>query len=245
MRIAFIASALLSSLMLDGSYAFVPIQMRQSSSALHARYTPPAPPVPPPPPPKETDVFENLFQKLTENAGGSSTDGADLGSFVSGLFADLSAKLEKGVSLPSLPSLPNSLPSFDSLQDLRRQFEALDQSVVVKVEEIARQLQDLVVKEYPVLAPYLDKLKTWLAPALNSPSLTLVVSALLTYTIVSSVLSWDRAPPPSQPYPAGKYDPIAARAYFDNKLHLVLGRGLEILVQSLQFGLRLLQDKIK
>ena len=243
MRIVF-GIALLASLSASTN-AFVPSigHQRPTTFSLHARYTPPtqlSPPIPPPPPEKTGDVFDSLLQKIT--SGDVSADGNGASNFVDGLLRDLSSRLENGVSLPSLPDkLPISL---NGLEGLRQQFQELDRSVVSAVEQMASQIQDGVVTDYPNLTPYLDRLQTLLAPALQSPSLTLLVSALLTYTVVSSILSWDRGPPPSQPYPAGKYDPIAARAYFDNKLYLVLARGLEILVQSLQFGLRLLQDKL-
>ena len=241
--------------------AFVPsLRMQRPTVQLAARYTPP-PPVPPPPPPAKPDtVFDGLLQKLSSSSGGDAVssggggdagfdlDGivGDLGNLVNGLFSDLSARLEAGaVTLPSLPDKLPDLPSVQGLQDLRQQFIDLDESVIATVNQWANQLQDSVTTDYPQLAPYLNGLQALLAPTLQSPSLTLVVSALLTYTIVSSLLNWDRSPPPSQPYPSGRYDPIAARAYFDTKWPVVVARGLEILVQSLQFGLTLLQDKLR
>ena len=251
MRIT-IGSVLLAGLFAESSNAFVPsnLQLTRRDSSLSARYVPPTPappPIPPPPPEKHADVFDNLLQKLSlsDSTAGVSTNGGDMGSYLNGLLSDLSSRLDKGLSLPSFPDKFPEIPSFDGLNDLKEQFLALDRSVIAAVDQMAKQIQDGIITDYPKLSPYMDSLKNLLAPALQSPSLTILVSALLTYTVVSSVLSWDRGPPPSQPYPAGKYDPIAARAYFDNKLHLVVGRGLEILVQSLQFGLRLLQDKIR
>lgn len=221
--------------------AFVPSLRSERSAAfrLHARYTPP-----PPPPGKGEDIFDSLLRKITSDGSIGTDVSTDGGNFVDGLLRDLSSRLGKGVSLPPLPDRLPEVSFNGGLQDLRQQFQELDQSVISAVDEMAKRVQDGVMTDYPNLAPYLDRLKTLLAPALQSPSLTLLVSALLTYTVVSSILSWDRGPPPSQPYPAGKYDPIAARAYFDNKWHSVVGRGLEILVQSLRFGLRLVQDKL-
>ena len=245
--------ALVASLLSNLSDAFVPSlrQSRQQTFKLSARYAPPVPPppIPPPPPEKHSSdaIFDSLLQKLTSTES-NSADGGDLGDFLNGILSDLSSRLEAGVSLPALPDkLPEfpSMPSMQGLQELRQQFIDLDRSVIATVEQIANQVQEGVMTDYPNLAPYLDRLKALLAPALQSPSLTILVSALLTYAVVSSLLNWDRGPPPSQPYPAGKYDPIAARAYFDTKIHLVVARGLEILVQSLQFGLTLLQDKLR
>lgn len=252
-----IAFVLASSL--PSSDAFVPALRIPRPSITQLAAARPPPPVPPPPPPAKPDttaVLDNLLQKLTSSSGevtssNSGGDGDSLGDVLNGLLNDLSARIQGvggGVTLPSLPDLTNKLPdlgSMQGLQDLRQQFIDLDESVIAAVDRIANQLQDGVATDYPQLAPYLERIQALLAPVLQSPSLSLVVSALLTYTVVSSLLNWDRSPPPSQPYPAGKYDPIAARAYFDTKLHLVVARGLEILVQSLQFGLTLLRDKLR
>lgn len=245
MRILSGVIAFMATSSLPSSDAFVPALRIPRSTQLAAR---PPPPVPPPPPEKPDAVFDNLLQKLTSSDATSNDSGGDLGDVLNGLLNDLSTRIQGGVTLPSLPDLKNKLPdlaSMQGLQDLRQQFIDLDESVIAAVDRIANQLQDGVVTDYPQLAPYLDRLQALLAPVLQSPSLSLVVSALLTYTVVSSLLNWDRSPPPSQPYPAGKYDPIAARAYFDTKWHLVVSRGLEILVQSLQFGLTLLRDKLR
>lgn len=241
----------------QSSHAFVPqttsAKRRSGAFVLQARYTPVPPPIPPPPPEKSPNVdFDRLLQKLTSLGDDVSADDFGAGNFVDGLMRDLSSQMENGIALPSLDKLwpDDDLPvsfaqQLPALDDLNRQFQALDRSVITMVEEMAQKVQDGVTKDYPNLGPYVNGLKSMLAPALASPSLTILVSALVTYTVVSALLSWDRGPPPSQPYPAQKYDPIAARAYFDNKLYLVLGRGLEILVQSLQFGLRVLQDKLR
>jgi hypothetical protein len=62
--------------------------------------------------------------------------------------------------------------------------------------------------------------------------------------VISNILTWGQPPPPSQPYPLQKYDPIAAQVYFDARLLLVIQRSLTIAVRSLGFALSLLQDKI-
>lgn len=230
------------------SNAFVPFSQniqRSASLRLNARYQPPLPP--PPPPPEKPDAFDSLLQKIS-STGDVTTSGDDaLPDFLDGLLRDVSSRLDEGIdfSLPPLPDKLPSLPSLDGLQDLKQQFQELDRSVVTAVDQMAQQVQESIKTDYPNLLPYLEKLQAFLKPALQSPSLTFVVSALLTYTFVSSLLNWDRGPPPSQPYPADKYDPIAARAYFDSNMHLVIRRGLDILVESLRFGFRVLQDHLK
>mmetsp|Transcript_11015 Transcript_11015/g.15516 ORF Transcript_11015/g.15516 Transcript_11015/m.15516 type:complete len:943 (-) Transcript_11015:103-2931(-) len=67
-------------------------------------------------------------------------------------------------------------------------------------------------------------------------------SALASYTIISSLLSLNNPPPSTRPYPLGKYDPVTARAYFDQRLDRVIQRGLEIAINSLTFGVGLLSD---
>ncbi len=74
------------------------------------------------------------------------------------------------------------------------------------------------------------------------PSVGILASAGITYGIISTTLSIGEGPPPSSPYPLGRYDPSSARAYFDQRPAEVLGRGIEIAAQSTQFGLRLLGD---
>eukprot|EP00980_Cylindrotheca_fusiformis_P006805 scaffold1426_cov83-Cylindrotheca_fusiformis.AAC.7 len=79
---------------------------------------------------------------------------------------------------------------------------------------------------------------------LNSPG-ALVLSAIATYTIVSSILTWDEPPPPSKPYLQQQYDPIGAKIYFDGKPLKALSRGVEIALKSFGFALSLLLDKIR
>ena len=74
------------------------------------------------------------------------------------------------------------------------------------------------------------------------PSVGILASAAITYGIVSTTLSIGEGPPPSSPYPLGRYDPSGARAYFDKRPADVIARGVEIGALSAQFGLALLSD---
>ncbi|OEU11754.1 ABC1-domain-containing protein, partial [Fragilariopsis cylindrus CCMP1102] len=56
-------------------------------------------------------------------------------------------------------------------------------------------------------------------------------------------MTWSDSPPPGRPYPKGKYDPIAARIYFDSRPLQVLSRSVTITVKSLSFAMKLAQDK--
>jgi hypothetical protein len=71
------------------------------------------------------------------------------------------------------------------------------------------------------------------------------VSALVSYTIISSLLLWGKEAPPSQPYPDGKYNATSARAYFDDNFLQVIARGIEVATNSLGFGIGILQDYLK
>jgi hypothetical protein len=78
--------------------------------------------------------------------------------------------------------------------------------------------------------------------ALNTPE-SIIVSAIISYVVINSVMTWGESPPPGKPYPKGKYDPIAARIYFDSRPLQVLSRSLTITFKSLSFALQLAQDK--
>jgi len=78
-----------------------------------------------------------------------------------------------------------------------------------------------------------------------SPPVEVLGSAVITYTILSFVFNVGKGPPPSKPYPMGRYDPGAARAYFDARIGEVLARALEIGLNSAKFGLALANDYLR
>ena len=80
--------------------------------------------------------------------------------------------------------------------------------------------------------------------ALNTPE-TIAATAVISYVIINSILTWGDSPPPGRPYPNGKYDPVSARIYFDRRPLQVLGRSLTIASKSLTFALSLAGDKLK
>jgi hypothetical protein len=80
--------------------------------------------------------------------------------------------------------------------------------------------------------------------ALNTPE-TIAATTLISYVIINSILTWGDSPPPGRPYPKGKYDPIGARVYFDQRPLQVVARSLTIATKSLAFALRLAGDKLK
>ena len=63
--------------------------------------------------------------------------------------------------------------------------------------------------------------------------------------MVSFVLDVGKGPPPSSPYPLGRYDPRAAREYFDTRGDTLVKRGVEVVVLSTKFGISLLNDYLR
>lgn len=103
----------------------------------------------------------------------------------------------------------------------------------------------------PTIGPILNEIQTnfqKLSPIIGEelaslpPSVGILASAGITYGIISTTLSIGEGPPPSSPYPLGRYDPSSARAYFDKRPLEVISRAVEIASLSTKFGLGLLKD---
>ena len=125
-------------------------------------------------------------------------------------------------------------------------------SAISAANEVASTL-DASVAGNAVLAPVYLLVKAKLAelsPELTSelgdlsPAVALVASAGITYGLISTILSFGKAPPPRKPYPMNRYDAASARAYFDNRLGTVIARGVQVTALSAKFGLGLLSDYI-
>uniref|UniRef100_A0A7S4JPK1 ABC1 atypical kinase-like domain-containing protein n=1 Tax=Odontella aurita TaxID=265563 RepID=A0A7S4JPK1_9STRA len=133
------------------------------------------------------------------------------------------------------------------------QLEAILASAVKAANDVASTI-DASALSNPVLRPVYglarEKLTAMglLAPGAGSPlddlspAVALVASAAFTYAVVSSALSLGSLPPLSRPYPNSRYDPDAARAYFDTRTGEVLGRAVEVASLSAGFGLGLAKD---
>ncbi len=104
--------------------------------------------------------------------------------------------------------------------------------------------QWLLIQNPEVEALFHQTLNMLSAVTFNTPAV-IGIATILTFFIVSSVLTWGEAPPPSRPYPLQRYDPVAAQAYFDGRTTEFFRRALEITVKSLGFGLSILQDQIR
>jgi hypothetical protein len=127
-----------------------------------------------------------------------------------------------------------------------------EQSVQTQVLEYAAKLTQsfqVWLQQYPgaekVFQQVMAQLQPLAATTGSNTPVVLAVTAVVSYMVISSVLSWNQAPPPSKPYPLQRYDADAARAYFDDKLVQAVSRSLEIATTTLGFGISLLRDKLE
>jgi len=103
----------------------------------------------------------------------------------------------------------------------------------------------------PLVGAIWDSAKEMLGPIFDTlihpdlpPSVTLVITSYITYTVISAILSIGQEPPPNSPYPMNKYDAIGAKKYFDNKFGMVVRRAIEVSILSGTFLLKLASDSI-
>jgi hypothetical protein len=140
----------------------------------------------------------------------------------------------------------------DSLKVLLSEIQTiLSEETAIKAEsskyasKISQEIDQWLVNHNPeVETLYKQVLSQISSLTIDSPA-ALALAAFVTYTVVSSILTWDEPPPPSKPYLLQRYDPIGAQVYFDGKPLQALARGFEIAVKSLGFALSLLNDKVQ
>lgn len=82
------------------------------------------------------------------------------------------------------------------------------------------------------------------ANLLSSPVALYTGIALLAIATTTTLLNWNDSPPPSSPYPQGRYDPITAREYFQKRPWLVLERSAFVFTKALSFLALLAYDKV-
>jgi hypothetical protein len=128
---------------------------------------------------------------------------------------------------------------------LKDQVASYDARVLQELSIMSGDMQSRLLTEYPQIRPFYDKIAALLGPLFESQAVTITVATALTLMLANFVVTAGGPPSPSTPYPSGRYDPETAAAYFDRRLPLAISRGLTILLQSAQFGLSLLSDKIK
>ena len=122
-----------------------------------------------------------------------------------------------------------------SIQAAQTYATNVDQSLLndPTIGPISNEIQTNFQKLSPIIGEELASLP---------PSVGILASAGITYGIISTTLSIGEGPPPSSPYPLGRYDPSSARAYFDKRPLEVISRAVEIASLSTKFGLGLLKD---
>ena len=184
---------------------------------------------------------------------------------------DLSLPSDFSLSVFKLPDV--SVPSLDGLVQnvvatLDKSFEALKESFQTLLsalqsalesanlptevlQEFASKLESAFssfVASHPELQPLYNSIQEQIQKVSldNVPtSVVIAVSAVISYSIISSLLSLGQDAAPSQPYPNGKYNATSARAYFDSHPLDVIARGIQVATKSLGFGISLLQDYAK
>lgn len=204
--------------------------------------------------PKEVgDTINNSFNKIV---GGTASSSSSL---------NLSPKVIGDTINDSLNKLVGGLDNVNSeigktyqtgLQSVLAQIKALlseEQGIQGQITTFASQISQSVdswlLEQNPeveqVYKSLLNQLSESALFAENSTPLTVAITGFVTYSIVSTVLSFGEEPRPSKPYPLQRYDPIAAQAYFDGKIAEAVTRALDISLISLSFGLSLLKDYVR
>lgn len=201
-----------------------------------------------------------LFQKPTFVASSSSSFTDKLSDFK---FPEIDVALPD-ISLPSsadgfVKEMINSLKqSTDSLQasvqslvsSLENAFESANiptNALQEPVDKLQSVLRDFVAA-HPKLEPLYNTIQEQLSKISFEgipSSVVILVSAVVSYFIISSLLSLGQEPAPSQPYPNSKYNSTTARAYFDERPDMVIARGIQVAAKSLGFGTSLLLDYAK
>jgi hypothetical protein len=140
----------------------------------------------------------------------------------------------------------------DSLKVILSEIQTiLSEETAIKTEfskyasKISQEIDQWLVHQNPGVETFYKQVLSQISSlTIDSPE-ALALSAFVTYTVVSNILTWDEPPPPSKPYLLQRYDPIGAQVYFDGKPLQALARGFEIAAKSLGFALSLLNDKVQ
>lgn len=191
---------------------------------------------------------------LSDQLSSLNYDGSFLGKAANKISAATAsaAPASSAVSQTAVPASTGGSSVLDKIQlpDLGNVFDSLSSTLDVgkltslSPAEVSNAIVATVLK-YETLVD--DKLKdsivggAWssakdqLGPLFESlihkdlpPSVTLLIASYVTYSVISTILSFGQEPPPNSPYPMNKYDPVSARRYFDGKWGLVVSRAIEV-----------------
>lgn len=137
------------------------------------------------------------------------------------------------------------LSLLSDIQKILSEEGAIQSEFSAYAAKLSQEIDHWLVQQNPdVESIYKQVLGQVSSLTIDSPG-AVALTAIVTYTVVSSVLTWDEPPPPSKPYLLQRYDPIGAQVYFDGKPLQALSRGVEISIKSLGFALSLLSDKVR
>ena len=151
----------------------------------------------------------------------------DQGQLVLQHLNELFVSIVSSLTSINIPSSNINFDTVSSIQPLLDQFKQAVVSIGILSNDDAMKVIQSINTAFSVL---------------NTPE-SILVSAIISYVVINSVMTWSDSPPPGRPYPKGKYDPIAARIYFDSRPLQVLARSVTITVKSLSFAIKLAQDK--
>ena len=169
----------------------------------------------------------------TDAAAAATSSVSDGLSFpnLSGIVDSLSSALPNLPDLPAatslaMPELSVPITTISSLAELSNAVVTIVQTYETLADDKLTNsiVGNLWTSTKEQLGPVLD---TLIHPDLP-PSVTLLIASYVTYSVVNTILSFGQEPPPNSPYPLNKYDPVAARKYFDDKWGLVIKRAIEV-----------------
>ena len=170
-----------------------------------------------------------IIEKVNDAAAATSsaTDGLSFPN-LSGIIDSLSSALPNLPAATSLamPELSVPITTISSLAELSNAVVTIVQTYETLADDKLRNsiIGNLWTSTKEHIGPVLD---TLIHPDLP-PSVTLLIASYVTYSVVNTLLSFGQEPPPNSPYPLNKYDPVAARKYFDDKWGLVVKRAIEV-----------------
>jgi len=175
-------------------------------------------------------------------------------------------------SIPSVDSVLNSLNAVDpssissAVSDVMHSlkatvldeipFETINEVFLTAIETAKTYATDFdeTLLSSPFIGPVLTSIQEMVAmiiPIIGQelaslpPSVGLLASFIISYTVIGTVQSMGRGPPLSSPYPLGRYDANSAGTYFANRLGEMAERAAEITARSGAFGLMLLSDVLR
>ena len=131
------------------------------------------------------------------------------------------------------------------VQTVLREGTVIQQTFATYTTSVLKEIDQWLITQNPMVESFFRQIVDQLGSTnINTPEVV-GITTIITYFVVTSILTWDEAPPPSKPYPLQRYDPVAAQAYFDGRTVEFVSRALEIAIKSLKFGLKVLQDQIR